>query len=485
MIKNKKSILLIVSFLLSAWGYAQKERDTIRYRVGFEESNTSNDSLINEIADTIAMKSKIYYTEDLVDFFEKLRLLEENKQGKINIVHIGDSHIQADFFSGRMRKLLQDRFGNGGFGFAFPYKLAKTNGSSVVRYSSNVDWTSYRNIYPVNGANVGLSGIALATDNKNLVIELSVRDSEYGFSRMKVFTPDNSGVYKLGLADKHIKLESSVPKKISHTIRNGESLSSIASKYKISVNTLKTLNKLKSNTIHAGKKLSIPTPEREPVVISHDVFTSLEGKKSEGFYDFKFKEELDKIYIFPDQESDLYDLNGVVLENSKAGIIYHTIGVNGAKFSDYNKYPLFFEQLKGLEADLVIVSMGTNEAFDRMSVEAFEQNVNEFLHNVKAQVPNVNILVTTPPPSYFSKGKPNTIASEYSNGLIINGIDNQYAIWDLYYSIGGTLGLKKLVEDNLLAKDLVHYTIKGYDYTGELFFQSLIEAYDNYINTRN
>ncbi|MDM1549589.1 peptidoglycan-binding protein, partial [Empedobacter falsenii] len=135
--------------------------------------------------------NKIYYAEQLKTFFEKVQKMIRSKEGKINIVHIGDSHIQADFFSGRMRSLLQDRFGNGGLGFAFPYKLAKTNGNSLVRYSSNAEWSSYRNIFPVKDAQVGLSGIALSTNNSNAVIELSVRDASYGFSRMKVFTPSN------------------------------------------------------------------------------------------------------------------------------------------------------------------------------------------------------------------------------------------------------------------------------------------------------
>lgn len=42
-----------------------------------------------------------------------------------------------------------------------------------------------------------------------------------------------------------------------HTIRKGESLGLIAQKYKMSVTQLKQLNGMKSNTIHAGKKLKV------------------------------------------------------------------------------------------------------------------------------------------------------------------------------------------------------------------------------------
>jgi len=42
-----------------------------------------------------------------------------------------------------------------------------------------------------------------------------------------------------------------------HTIRSGETLSSIASKYRCSVTDLKDWNKLRGNTIHPGDKLIV------------------------------------------------------------------------------------------------------------------------------------------------------------------------------------------------------------------------------------
>ncbi|MDM1373880.1 peptidoglycan-binding protein, partial [Myroides marinus] len=144
-------------------------------------------------------------------------------------------------------------------------------------------------------------------------------------------------------------------------------------------------------------------------------------------------------------------------------------------------YDLFFKQLRGLEPDLVIVSMGTNESFDRMSGRDFQEQVNIFLAKVKKVAPHASVLLTTPPPSYFSKDKPNTVAAELSNELIINGIDGKYAIWDLYYNLGATLGLSSLRENGMLSKDLVHYTVKGYEYTGDLFYEALIDAYNQFV----
>ncbi|MEC4113093.1 LysM peptidoglycan-binding domain-containing protein [Myroides pelagicus] len=477
MIKSKIAFI-IGSIFLGGWAFAQDNK-TIRYQVN---SETSLDTLSNQ--EVIEEGNHIHYADRLDNFFEQLYLLDSLKQGKVNIVHVGDSHIQADFLTGKIRKLMQSRFGNGGLGFVFPYRLAKTNGNSAVRYTSNVDWDSRRNIYPVNGANVGLSGISLSTENKNLVIEMKIRDNEYSFSRMKVFTPTEEQLFNLGRTDKQLSLDSGVSKKVHHTIRSGESLSSIARKYGTTITELKKTNRLRNNTIHAGKRLSVPTKAKEPVFVNPSVFEEVEAVKAEGYYDFSFNKEQNKIYFYPKEDVDLYDLNGIVLENSEAGLIYHAIGVNGAKFSDYTKYPLFFEQLKGLEPDLLVLSMGTNEAFDRMSVEEFQEKVNAFLLELKRKLPNVNVLITTPPPSYFSKGEPNTLATEFSNEMLINGMNSDYAVWDLYYNLGGNLGLEQLREESLLGRDLVHYTVKGYEYSADLFFDAIIAAYQRYLEKK-
>lgn len=45
----------------------------------------------------------------------------------IRVLHIGDSHIQAEFVTNRLRELLQQRYGNAGRGLISPLRLAGTN----------------------------------------------------------------------------------------------------------------------------------------------------------------------------------------------------------------------------------------------------------------------------------------------------------------------------------------------------------------------
>ncbi|WP_353117476.1 LysM peptidoglycan-binding domain-containing protein [Myroides odoratus] len=472
MMKWSKIVVALLLVSTSIWAQEQPQN-----QANFDAASVQD--TLNE-----PYKNIIYYPEQLKHFFTSLKELSEGKRKKVNIVHIGDSHIQADFFSGRVRSLIQEQFGNGGLGFTFPYQLARTNSNNFVRYSSNSEWENRRNIYPVNGAKVGLSGIALSSAAKDAVIKVDLRESKFAFTKVKLFTPNNELTYRVGITDREVNFTPTTKTKTStHKIKSGESLSGIAKKYNTTVAQLKQLNKLKSANIQAGKTLVIPTKEVERPQIATSVFQPVHYSKQKTCFAFDFPNATAQFYLYSEAKNESNDLNGIVLENDQAGIVYHTIGVNGARYSDYNKYPLFFDQLEGLEADLIIISLGTNEAFDKIDGESFKAEINRFLKEVKSKNPNASILVTSPPPSYFSKGNPNTVASTLANEIIINGVDQKYAIWDMYYNLGGTLGLPYLIEEQMLAKDLVHYTIKGYEYTGTLFYEGLMKVYQNYYST--
>lgn len=417
--------------------------------------------------------------------FQKMYQLEQEKKGKVNIVHIGDSHIQADLMTGLIRKKLQGRFGNAGCGFTFPHRLARTNGGHYVRFSSNASWDSRRNIYsPEEGMNVGLSGIALKT-RENFVVELNVRDSSYDFNTIKVITPKNRPAFDLATSSKTIVLESKVPKKITHRIKSGEVLGSIANKYDISITQLKKANGLKNDNIRAGKTLKIPTGQMQKKEIKRSEFIPL-NLQSDALTNFYHSDAaLSKIYLLPNKSYKDYTLSGLVLEKDDAGIIYHSIGVNGAKCSDYNKFPLFFEQLPALQPDLVVISLGTNESFDKMGAEAYKEQLNTFINNVKAKNPDTAILVMTPPPSMFKRRYPNTFAADYAKQIAMQETEKGYATWDMFSEMGGLFSVNKNAARGLVSGDKVHYSKKGYEKQGRLFTEAFLKAYDNFKQNRD
>ncbi|MBW3519773.1 GDSL-type esterase/lipase family protein [Flavobacterium sp. NKUCC04_CG] len=461
--------LLVLSVLIGCkWGWAQNQTA----------------SALTEVADSLAVskyaENEILNTEVLEPFFQKLNDLKKNQSGKINIVHIGDSHIQADLFTGKIRERLQTEFGNGGLGFSFPYKLAKTNGNSFVQYSSNIEWNSYRNIYPLNGSLVGLSGIALAAKKDDFVIEITMRDARFQFTKMKIFTPGNENMFDVATASKTIMVEQKVPQKINHRIKKGEAIGSIAKKYGVTLEQIKKANSLKGNLIQAGKVLYIPSNLIETKAIARSEFIPLETVAKKQYREFINSEELSKIYLLPSKKAETYNLNGLVFENEQAGIIYHSIGVNGAKFSDYNKYKLFFEQIKGLAPDLVVISLGTNEAFDKMGTANYQEQMNFFIDQIKKDNPRASILITTPPPSLFQKKIPNSYSEGYADSILEDAVAQQYAVWDVFHILGGINSVNENYDKGLVSRDYVHYSKSGYEYKGELFANALLEAFKNF-----
>ena len=67
----------------------------------------------------------LYFKPDALNsFFSKLNRLENKKDCQVNIFHLGDSHIQADMFSGKVREKFSEdsRFPMSARGFVFPYR---------------------------------------------------------------------------------------------------------------------------------------------------------------------------------------------------------------------------------------------------------------------------------------------------------------------------------------------------------------------------
>ncbi|OYQ37652.1 peptidoglycan-binding protein [Flavobacterium cyanobacteriorum] len=458
-------------------------------------SSAQADSLLTgvgqPIADSLDIEDgEVVYTENVITntsamklFFEKLYLLEEQKAGKVNIVHIGDSHIQADLFTKRIRETLQKRFGNAGAGFTFPHRLARTNGGHYVRFTSNTEWESRRIIHPSNGIEIGLSGIALSSDT-NFALELEVRDTDYTFNTIKIITPGNVPSFDVATAFKIISLESAAPKKIVHKIKSGEVLGTIAEKYNVTVGAIKKLNGLTNDKIRAGKTLKIPTEQKEVTPVKRSEFIPL-GLTADSLCHYYHSEKaLSKLYLLPGRDVKNHSLSGLVLEKDTPGILYHSIGVNGAKASDYNRYPLFFEQLPALQPDLVIISFGTNESFDKIPHEEFVQQLNLFIKNIKAKNPDAAIIVMTAPPSQLRKKYPNTYAGTYSKQVQMQESRMKYASWDLFSILGGTYSVKQSFAEGMITSDRVHYTKEGYEKQGNLFAEALLRAFENYKTNR-
>lgn len=428
-------------------------------------------------AHNLAIKNQ----EGLEPFFEELALLDEFSDRKLRIVHIGDSHIQAGYFPRKARQMLQERFGNAGIGFTFPYRLAKSNGIKEVKFSSNINWEGKRNIHATELDPVGISGFGLTTQAKEFLMQLTVEDEQYLFDNLKLFTPDDQAVFDLAKNLKEVNMQKFQTENKTHKARSGEFLGKIARMYGVTVAQIKSANGLKNDNIRAGASLKIPVKTQKAEPINRADFDIILPSQNIGYYDYHFNEPQSSVWLLPSASSISFTLNGVVLEKNNAGIIYNGIGVNGARFADYNKTGLFFKQLAAIQPDLMIVSLGTNEAFDDLDPVKYRERLEEFITHLRQDNPQLSIVMTTPPPSLIKRSRPNMRAEEYAQ--LINEIaeDNNIAVWDLYEVLGGNKNASYNYQRGFMARDYVHYTEAGYEYSAEMFTEALLNAYQNYL----
>ncbi len=180
-----------------------------------------------------------------------------------------------------------------------------------------------------------------------------------------------------------------------------------------------------------------------------------------------------------DNAKDKLNLYGIILERQQPGLLYHSMGVNGASFDKMAKLDEFFPQIRILEPDLIIISLGTNDVQGRFRGEVYLKSVKQFMKQMKKAVPKVPVLFTLPPDSY-KNGIPNNDIAKANVILKEYALENHYAWWDLRVVMGGAGSVKQWRNNKLAGSDLKHYTPKGYMLQGHLFQQALIKGYKNY-----
>lgn len=361
----------------------------------------------------------ITQADQLAPVLKKLLAIQMKKKGVVRIVHIGDSHLQADLMSSIVRNGIQDFFGNAGRGLVFPYQLAKSNAPADIISSSNITWQYNRLAHPEISIVNGLSGFGIHTTQPEAMVTLRLKEvngTPQYFNKIQFFLGDDSSRYLLEVNDNNSP--------VSLATKRGHDNPSL---------------------IYQSDSL-----------LSEFTLT----RNSPGEYAFY----------------------GVSLERSNTpGVVYNTIGVNGAQYEQFSNTPLFWKQLPALNADLFIVSLGTNEAQNQnLNEDSLIAKCNYFLQQIKTAAPNAVVLVTTPAGSYYRGSKPNAALAHAANALIRFAQDNHLPYWDLYHISSGYSGAVAWKKYGLMSHDLVHYSAKGYQLQGQLFFYALAKAYNDY-----
>lgn len=355
-------------------------------------------------------------------FYAKLARLKKDGRGQVRIVHIGDSHIQADLLTGPVRSRLQTFFGNSGRGLVFPYQLARSNAPPDVSSSSNVSWQYNRLAHPEILLATGIAGFCIQSSFAHPVINLSLKpagDSLQSFTRIRIFTGMNGDTSLL--------------------LRAGNNDTDF---------------------------LLLPAA---------DTSLWLEAVLDRPASSFSLYPSLTPFQFY-----------GASLERPDSGVLYHAIGVNGATYGQFNKSLLFWQQLPALQADLYIVSMGTNEAQkSHPDLADFNLQLLGLVTKIKAASPEAAVLITSPADSYFAGRTVSSSLKKIRDALADFCTEQELPFWDLYTITGGYGSARSWQKNGLMSRDRIHYIKPGYELQGNLLFAALAKGYNLYLNRFN
>lgn len=405
---------IFFSILLLCLTLGGRAQDSIADSVSgteFPFINYEADTLINAV--------------QLTPFFNKLLKLENGGPGQVSIVHIGDSHIQADFLTREVRKNLQLRFGNAGRGLVFPLRVAGTNEPNDYRSATNAGWTTAKINSQAKYPEPGISGISISSAESGAWFEVTTLnhdDLDYAFDEVTLIHTKDSLQFDCRFTDAPLKF-----------------------------GYLMSARPLEAGECSTTVPFVCPTN-----------FVRIQAEQTEAM-----------------QQS--FSINGLILKNSSPGVLYNSVGINGAHFSDYNKSPLFFRQLKVLNPDLVIISLGTNEGANiKVTEDETIASVVSMVKNIKSANPGACILIATPTDDYFRKKYKNPYLEAVQRALLKSAEQENVACWDLYSISGGYGSCTDWRRAAMLQHDGVHFNKQGYALQGTLLYKALIDSYLKY-----
>lgn len=418
-------LLVALSFAFLPGSFAQENDDVdIRLNPEIEDVQSSpasvnirNYPFINRSANHIDMNGHSW-----TGLKNKLDEIGEGRT--FSIVHIGDSHIQAEGNTSQIRKHLQKTYGDAGRGLIIPFRLAGTNQPLDYRLSSTHSMASAKLLKTPWSTSMGFTGISLAAPSSPFTLTLS---NEQSFNNFIILGKGNINVTAVTTDGQHIDFhEKHEP---------------------------------------YGTKVSI---ERQVKSVAITIFAP--GANIFGIY----------------------------LRNGKNGILYNAIGNNGAAYISYNQIPDFGKSLEVLHPDLVIISLGTNEAFGRMSDATFYNSIKTLVDDISENNHGAEILLTTPSECQRSvwtrvrSGRKKRRRSRRIRSYAVNqnvarmasvirrfGKENHIPVYDFYEVAGGQGASAKWLNSRLLAGDRIHRTWTGYHLEGDLLHEALIKAFGN------
>lgn len=357
-----------------------------------------------------------FYNRSAVEpFFKKLQTAKDNT---VTILYIGDSHVQADFFTGELRERLQQSFGYAGRGMVFPYSTARTHAAIDYSTSNTGRWLYSKNVEQYPELPMGVSGATSRTYDSTASFTFHFR---YGikpeYTRLRIFC-------KKGVQSYHLKL---------HTISDDLEIDPNAD----------------------------PSPNSVTVSLN----------RGEGDLTFSI--------LKTDTLQKEFEVYGISIESpNPGGVLMHSVGINGAGHYSLLRQNLSETQIKEIKPDLIVLDIGANDFYrNGISRSSFVYNLQTLVGNFKTWVPECNIVLSCSQDIYRG-GYSIPDCGTFSEIIKEVAHDNNLAFYDWYWIAGGRFSMRNWYANGLSKWDMVHLTNSGYKLKGTLICESFQRTYD-------
>ncbi|MDE6323942.1 MAG: hypothetical protein K2L85_07430 [Paramuribaculum sp.] len=339
--------------------------------------------------------------------------LKNHDVDPFSIVHIGDSHLQADISTGYVRSQLQFDYGDAGRGLIVPLRLSRTNEPVDYYFKSPTNWSPLKFMSAHWPRKMGFAGTSLTTSSPlaEITVGSRVTDTYSTFADVTLFH------------DGGIEVESVV--------------------------------------LDDGTQLN------DPSTIKQTGQTKIILPRATGSATVKFRPQAG------------FALFGAHLSGSRPGIFYNVIGNNGATYNSYNRVPSFGRGVAAMDPDLIIVSLGTNEAFGHVDEARMIDQIDRLVNDLHQSSPQAQLLLVTPMECQRRSGRGYVVNSNVKtvrNIIVQYGKDHHIPVYDWYSKAGGDSASGKWISEGLYGKDRIHHTVRGYKVTGFMLYDALSKA---------
>ena len=378
-------------------------------------AQAQNDSLF----EACRSRDTIWFTENLQPVFAKMQQSKTGMSSVTKIVQIGDSHVQMGYFSNTVGQELNNIYGDVVTNsFWFPYAVVDGYNPRGVTFAWEGPWKGEKMVGTQSEKRFGISGHAFVLTAKGETQPHFTIGLELPVKKLEILVETNK-TWRFCVDSAEVST-----KKISEHL------------------TLVTIDRIKAS--HSLKISMCPVGKKEPQPL--------------------------RIFGFRNATHSV-----------QSGIDFQFYGSSGGKYSDYiQSADYFFENLAYLDPDLLIISLGTNDTYVHgLTNETFHTMVLGFIAALRARHPDMQILLTMPPDTYFKEKKP-VSAQVVFQSLFRIAQEQHCSLWNFAEVMGGDNSIQSWFSAGLSNADLMHFNPQGYQLQGRLLVEALNKAYLKY-----